>query len=29
MMLILSPWFAFGCWMVLLEAILEDTRDVA
>jgi len=34
MLVLVSPWFVFGCWAAVLEAVLEGavvegTRDAA
>jgi len=34
MLVLVSPWFVFGCWAALLAAVLEgavveETRDAA
>jgi len=28
-LILFSPWFAFGCWAVLLAAVLEGAGDAA
>jgi len=29
MLVLVSPWFVFGCWAVLLAAVVEEARDAA
>jgi len=29
MLVIVSPWFAPGCWLALWQVLIEEARDAA